>query len=163
DELTQLLAGRPELEAKAAQAAGSLPPLEACADVSTLRRVAPAAAIAPAKLDGMQRKLARARAEQLAGTFRQAIGDARAAGEEAQALGAGALRAEALLLIGIAQDSDADMVAARASFADAAIWAADARDHATLARVASQAMQMEGFVLRFDEADRWARVAAEAS
>jgi tetratricopeptide (TPR) repeat protein len=54
-------------------------------------------------------------------------------------------------------------VASRASFADAAIWAADARDHATLARVASQAMQMEGFVLRFDEADRWARVAAEAS
>jgi tetratricopeptide (TPR) repeat protein len=160
DELTQLLAARPELEAKATQAAGSLLPLDGCADAAALSRVA-RAHLSAAELDELQRKLARARAAQFAGACVDAEKDARTAAEEARAHGAAALRAEATNLLGLAQNCASEVSAARASYNDAAVLAADAHDDQTVVLAACNAMDLESESLHFDDSERWGRLAAE--
>ena len=63
EELTRILASDRELGDKAAQAAHSLPPVAACADVAALARPQQAPKAAQAELEVPRRLLARARAE----------------------------------------------------------------------------------------------------
>ncbi len=151
---------------KAAQAAHALPRLQTCADVTALRAPVrpPSDEQSRARADTIRASIARAKAEQRAGNYKDALSTAQAATNEAAALGYRPVEAEALFVLGDVQDDRGDYALAEKTL-HASFAAALAGRHEPMATRALTALVAEVGLrqARFAEGHDWAKLAeAEA-
>ena len=151
---------------RAAQAAGSLPPLDGCADAAALRAPMrpPTDAGARERVDGVRARIAEGRARQRVGGYAEARAMAAAASDDAAALGYRPLEAEALFLLGDLQDDLGDYKASERTLVRAAAAAIAGRHDEVLARATTALVAVVGLrQARFEEAHEWAAVAQAAA
>jgi len=139
--LTRLLTSADgQLVGKAAEAAGQLPDLEACSDVSALSAVEPppASPQAKAEIERLSTQLAEAKALHDAGRYKQGLDIAAPAVEAARKLGYRPLLGEALYWFGWLQDRSGELKTGERNLLEAA-WKAQASHHdVLLAQVAAK-------------------------
>jgi tetratricopeptide (TPR) repeat protein len=144
---------------RAVEAADRLPRIEDCADLAWLRAVGATAAdeATRARIEELHERLAAARNRQIAGRYQEAVEAARAVAEESAAIHHSPLRAEALYLVGVAQEELGELVAAEATLRAALRASAEAGDDRLTARLwgrlihvvgSSQARTEDGLAMR---------------
>jgi tetratricopeptide (TPR) repeat protein/tRNA A-37 threonylcarbamoyl transferase component Bud32 len=151
---------------KAAQAAGSLAPLDGCADAAALRAPMrpPADAGARERVDAVRARLAEGKARQRVGGYVEARAIATAATDDAATLGYRPLEAESLFLLGDVQDDLGDYKAAERTMVRAATAAIAGRHDEVLARALTALVAVVGLrQARFEEAHAWAALAGAAA
>jgi len=151
---------------RAAQAAGSLPPLDGCADVAALRAPIrpPDDAGTRAQVEAVRARLAEGHARQRVGGYAEALRIATGAASDATALGYAPLEAEALYLRGDVEDDEGDYKASERTMLEAATAAMTGHHDEMLARALSALVVEVGLrQARFDEAHAWAALAAAAA
>jgi tetratricopeptide (TPR) repeat protein len=151
---------------RAAQAAGSLAPLDGCADAAALRAPMrpPADAGARARVVAVRERLAEGKARQRVGGYAEARAIAIAATDDAAALGYRPLEAEALFLLGDLQDDQGDYKASERTMVRAATAAIAGRHDEVLARALTALVAVVGLrQARFEEAHAWAALAEAAA
>ena len=125
-----------EVAQRAIDATAGLPPLDACADLAALtaRVPPPQDAAARERVEALRSKLAAPRAQLLAAKYKPALEPAKAAADEAAALGYAPVVAEAQELLGRLHDGAGDYKSAERAFAAAAQAAQEGRDDEVGAR-----------------------------
>ena len=146
---------------KVTQAAGELGDLESCADAAALASVDASLDDATrAKVDGVERTLARGQTKFHLGRYTQALEIAREAVDEARILGRARLEARALLLLGKVQGELWELDAAVSTLREALRRADVARDDTTRVETWIWLLQWIGYQQRnFEEAEE---IAADA-
>jgi serine/threonine protein kinase len=161
DAFASALADDPRQLPRATVAAHELQPVSECDNVTALRGIA-RPALPPSVLEPMRARLARLRAIVRVGSAKDTEGEARALADEAHAIGALDIAAQALSALGSALEGANRYSEAVERAREAAIVAAVARDDFTLARALNQLVHLDGIRLyRFADADRYASYAKE--
>jgi tetratricopeptide (TPR) repeat protein len=151
---------------KAAQAAGSLPPLDGCADAAALRAPIrpPTDAATRARVEAVRARLADGHARQRVGAYGEALGIATTAATDAASLGYRPLEAEALYLLADVEDDQGDYKAAEHTMLRAATAAIAGHHDQMLARsLAALVVEVGLRQARFEEAHAWASLARAAA
>lgn len=151
---------------KAAQAAGSLPLLDGCADTVALRAPVrpPGDPATRARVEAVRTRLAEGHARQLVGEYAEALGIATAATTDATALGYRPLEAEALYLLADVEDDQGDYKASEHTMLRAATAAIAGHHDQMLARALAALVVEVGLrQARFEEAHAWASLAEAAA
>ena len=151
---------------RASQAAGTLTPLEGCANAAALRAPIrpPSDAGARDRVEGVRARLAEGRAKQRVSSYAEARGLAAGAVEDAAAIGYRPLEAEALFLLGDIDDDLGDYKAAEATMVRASSAALAGHHDEVLARSLTALVAETGLrQARFDDAHRWEALARAAA
>jgi tetratricopeptide (TPR) repeat protein len=151
---------------KAAQAAGSLPSLDGCADTAALRAPIrpPTDAATRARVEAVRARLADGHARQRVAAYGEALGIATTAAVDAASLGYRPLEAEALYLLGDVEDDQGDYKAAEHTMLRAATAAIAGHHDQMLARSLTALVVEVGLRrARFEEAHTWASLAEAAA
>jgi tetratricopeptide (TPR) repeat protein len=158
-----LVAADADVVARAAEAAGALPPLAGCADADALRAPVPLPADKSmrVRVDTAHKTLAAVRALWIAGRYADAQAAVAPVVAEAHALGWRPLEGEALLASARLADTTGDYPAAAQQYKDAAIAAEAGRDDETAALANNGLVWVTGERLgHYAEAQDMAREAA---
>jgi tetratricopeptide (TPR) repeat protein len=151
---------------RASQAAGTLTPLDGCADTAALRAPIrpPTDAGARDRVEAVRARLAEGRAKQRVGGYAEAKVIAAGAAQEASSLGYAPLEAEALYLDGDVEDDLGDYKAAEQTLLRSASAALAGHHDDALARALSALVVEVGLrQARFEEAHAWAALARAAA
>jgi tetratricopeptide (TPR) repeat protein len=151
---------------KAAQAVGSLPSLDGCADTAALRAPIrpPTGEATRARVETVRARLADGRARQRVGSYGDALAIATTAATDATAVGYAPLEAEALYLLGDVEDDQGDYKASEHTTVRAATAAIAGHHDQMLARsLAALVVEVGLRQARFEEAHAWASLAEAAA
>ena len=157
-----LVRGEPASIADGTRLVHELVPVQRCADLAALAtRIAPPAPAQASEVHELRLAMARVRAQQIAGHYREALPDATAVLVRARSLGYGPTIAEAALELGLLQTRLGAYVDARATLQDAARTATSVYDNTTAADAWTSLADAEGVGLRDlaagEQAAAWAQ------
>jgi len=155
-----LTAGDAEVAARADQASLSLSPVEPCADVEALRRVERVGPADREPAEAVRRGAARAKGQQAAGHYTEALALAEEALAQARVLGYASLEAEALERVGDARLKLGEREAGAQAYEGALTSAIAAGDDRGALVALLGLVYVEGYQLeRFEAGERWLRQA----
>ena len=155
-----LAAGDAEVAARADQASLSLSPVEPCADVEALRRVERVADADREPAEAVRRGAARAKGQQAAGRYAEALALAEEALAGARALGYASLEVEALERVGDARVKLGERETGVQAYEGALTSAIAAGDDRGALVALLDLLYTEGYQLeRFEAGERWLRQA----